>query len=64
MVTGFFAPATLNCNALGSAWSSFGDARLSVFQYIETFYNQRSHQTLHYLTPIQFEAVNQQANAA
>ncbi len=41
------------------------DARLSVFQYIETFYNnQRSHQTLNYLTPIQFEAVNQQANAA
>jgi len=40
-------------------------ARLSVFQYIETFYNsQRLHQTLHYLTPNQFEAENAPASAA
>lgn len=33
------------------------DVRLSVFQYIETFYNsQRMHQTLGYLSPNQFEA--------
>jgi len=40
-------------------------ARLSVFRYIETFYNsQRLHQTLHYLTPNQFEAENATASAA
>jgi putative transposase len=33
------------------------DVRLSVFQYIETFYNcQRMHQTLGYISPNQFEA--------
>jgi putative transposase len=41
------------------------DAHLSVFRYIETFYNpQRLHQTLGYLSPNQFEAVNAPANAA
>ena len=41
------------------------DVRLSVFQYIETFYNsQRLHQTLGYLTPNQFEAVHPPATAA
>jgi putative transposase len=40
-------------------------ARLSVFRYIETFYNsQRLHQTLNYLTPDQFEAENAPATAA
>jgi putative transposase len=40
-------------------------ARLSVFRYIETFYNsQRLHQTLNYLTPNQYEAENAQASAA
>jgi putative transposase len=40
-------------------------ARLSVFRYIETFYNsQRLHQTLNYLTPNQFEAENAPASAA
>ena len=40
-------------------------ARLSVFRYIETFYNsQRLHQTLNYLTPNQFEAENATASAA
>jgi putative transposase len=33
------------------------DARLSVFRYIETFYNsERLHQTLHYQSPTQFES--------
>jgi len=41
------------------------EARLSVFQYIETFYNsQRLHQTLGYLSPNQFEAVHAPATAA
>jgi putative transposase len=41
------------------------DARLSVFQYIETFYNsQRLHQTLGYLSPNQFEADHAPATAA
>lgn len=36
------------------------EARLSVFQYIETFYNtDRLHQTLGHLTPNQFEALHQ-----
>jgi putative transposase len=41
------------------------DARLSVFKYIETFYNPvRVHQTLGYLSPDQFEAENAPALAA
>jgi putative transposase len=41
------------------------EARLSVFRYIETFYNsERLHQTLGYLSPNQFEAVHAQATAA
>jgi putative transposase len=44
---------------------NFEEARLSVFRYIETFYNsQRLHQTLDYLTPNQFEAVHAPATAA
>lgn len=41
------------------------DARLSVFKYMETFYNrQRLHQSLGYQTPEQFEAENAPAIAA
>jgi len=41
------------------------DARLSVFKYIETFYNPlRIHQTLGYLSPDEYEAVNAPAVAA
>jgi putative transposase len=41
------------------------DARLSVFRYIETFYNpERLHQTLGYLSPNQFEAEHAPAAAA
>ncbi|MCA9154822.1 MAG: IS3 family transposase [Planctomycetales bacterium] len=40
-------------------------ARLSVFKYIETFYNsERLHQSLNYLTPNQFEAINAPTSAA
>jgi len=40
-------------------------ARLSVFKYIETFYNPvRIHQTLDYLSPNQYEAVHAPAQAA
>ena len=39
-------------------YADLGEARLSVFKYIETFYNnQRIHQTLDYKTPEQFEAL-------
>ncbi|MBC7854945.1 MAG: IS3 family transposase, partial [Pirellulaceae bacterium] len=38
---------------------------LSVFRYIETFYNpERLHQTLDYLSPNQFEADHAPASAA
>jgi putative transposase len=41
------------------------DARLSVFKYIETFYNPvRLHQTLDYQSPNQYEAENAPAAAA
>jgi putative transposase len=41
------------------------EARLSVFKYIETFYNLvRLHQTLAYLSPDQYEAENAPAAAA
>lgn len=47
---------------------SFDDlaaARLSVFKYIETFYNPvRLHQTLGYQSPDQYEAENAPALAA
>jgi len=42
-------------------YADLEEARLSVFKYIETFYNnQRIHQTLDYKTPNQFEANFQQ----
>lgn len=35
-------------------------ARVSLFEYMEVFYNrQRRHSSLHYATPLDFEAVNQ-----
>ncbi len=44
---------------------NLADARLSVFRYIETFYNpERLHQTLGYLSPNQFEAEHAPASAA
>ena len=47
------------------AFQDVKDARRSVFRYIETFYNpRRLHQTLDYLSPDQFEAVNAPASAA
>ena len=40
-------------------FANLEEARLSVFRYIETFYNsQRIHETLDYLTPDEFEAEN------
>ena len=39
-------------------YADLDEARISVFKYIETFYNnQRIHQTLDYKTPNQFEAI-------
>ena len=46
------------------SFTDLPDARLSVFRYIETFYNTvRIHQTLEYQTPDAFEA-NYAANLA
>lgn len=46
-------------------YKNLEEARLSVFQYIETFYNsKRIHQTLGYKSPNEFEANYQAANAA
>lgn len=46
-------------------FANLEDARLSVFKYIETFYNPvRIHQTLGYLSPNQYEAEHAPATAA
>lgn len=46
-------------------FATLEDARLSVFKYIETFYNPlRIHQTLGYLSPNQYEAEHAPATAA
>jgi putative transposase len=47
------------------SFANLEEARLSVFKYIETFYNPvRLHQTLGYLSPDQYEAENAPAVAA
>jgi putative transposase len=39
-----------------SSWRTRAEARLSVFDYIEAFYNpQRRHSALGYLSPAEFE---------
>ena len=46
-------------------FAALEEARLSVFQSIETFYNPvRLHQTLGYVSPNQFEADHAPAKAA
>jgi putative transposase len=57
--------------SLKHEWTNHGHfvdlqaARMSVFKYIETFYNsERIHQTLGYLSPEQYEAENAPALAA
>lgn len=46
-------------------FANLEEARLSVFRYIETFYNTvRLHETLNYLSPDQYEADNAPAVAA
>ena len=46
-------------------FANLEEARLSVFRYIETFYNPvRLHQTLDYLSPDTYEAENAPASAA
>jgi putative transposase len=46
-------------------FANLEEARLSVFKYIETFYNPvRIHQALDYLSPDQFEAEHAPAQAA
>lgn len=46
-------------------YANLAEARLSIFKYIETFYNdKRLHMTLGYLSPNQFEAENAPVTAA
>lgn len=46
-------------------YATIDEVRLSVFEYVETFYNpRRRHQTLGYKSPNQFEAENAPAQAA
>ena len=46
-------------------YADLDEARGSVFKYIETFYNSvRLHQTLDYLSPNDYEAVNAPVLAA
>ena len=46
-------------------FANFEEARLSVFRYIETFYNfERIHETLDYLSPDAYEADNDPAVVA
>jgi putative transposase len=46
-------------------FANLEEARLSVFRYIETFYNSvRLHETLDYLSPDEYEAENAPASAA
>lgn len=46
-------------------FADLNDARLSLFKYIETFYNPvRTHQTLGYLSPDEYEAVYAPGQAA
>ena len=59
------------CWSLKHEWTKFesfdtiADARLSVFQYIETFYNsKRIHQTLGYRTPDELEEHHEAKPAA
>ena len=47
------------------SFANLEDARLSVFRYIETFYNtERIHQSLNYLSPAQFEAQHEMTLSA
>jgi putative transposase len=47
------------------SYADLEDARLSVFKYVETFYNSvRIHQTLGYHSPNQYEADHAPAVAA
>lgn len=40
-----------------NAWATKADARRSIFQYIETWYNRkRRHSTLGYVSPVEYEA--------
>ena len=41
------------------SWQSRDQARLAVFEYIETFYNaRRRHSALGYLSPVEFEKMS------
>ncbi len=47
------------------SWPTKAEIRTAVFDYIECFYNrQRRHSTLGYLSPDEYERINERANAA
>jgi transposase InsO family protein len=46
------------------SWPTKAEARTAVFEYIETFYNQRTrHSTLGYLAPALYEAQHEEATS-
>jgi transposase InsO family protein len=58
--------ATLKAELVeGADWHTHAEARVAIFEYLEVFYNrQRSHSTLGYLSPAEYEAVQQQPLSA
>lgn len=51
--------------AHGARWKTRADARVAIFHYIEVFYNRRRrHSTLGYVSPIEYELMNQEMKSA
>jgi putative transposase len=51
--------------AHGARWKTRSDARAAIFHYIEVFYNRRRrHSTLGYVSPIEYELMNQEMTSA
>lgn len=47
------------------SWPTKAEARVAVFEFIECFYNRRRrHSTLGYLSPAEYERINEERNAA
>jgi len=59
-VESFFARLKIECMYPGR-FINRAQAELDIFRYLEVFYNRvRRHSTLNYLSPVDFERLNQQ----